>query len=67
MALMFPRLARNFAKNGYYPTDEATLERVLNALSTSHDQRVRILDLYADGRSLLLSGLAPCDLPHQVG
>lgn len=27
MALMFPRLARNFARNGYYPTDEATLER----------------------------------------
>ncbi len=26
MALMFPRLARNFAKNGYYPTDEPTLE-----------------------------------------
>lgn len=27
MALMFPRLARNFAKNGYYPTDEPTLEK----------------------------------------
>lgn len=33
MALMFPRLARNFAKNGYFPTDEATLERVLSALA----------------------------------
>ncbi len=32
MALMFPRLARNFAKNGYYPTDESTLERILSAL-----------------------------------
>ena len=32
MALMFPRLARNFAKNGYYPTDEPTLERILLAL-----------------------------------
>jgi len=32
MALMFPRLARNFARNGYFPTDEATLERVLSAL-----------------------------------
>ncbi|WP_374260062.1 hypothetical protein [Zoogloea sp.] len=31
MALMFPRLARNFAKNGYYPTDEPTLERALKA------------------------------------
>ena len=27
MALMFPRLARNFARNGYFPTDEVTLER----------------------------------------
>ncbi len=35
MALMFPRLARNFAKNGYYPTDEPTLERALNALMPS--------------------------------
>ncbi len=33
MALMFPRLARNFAKNGYYPTDETTLERTLGALA----------------------------------
>jgi hypothetical protein len=33
MALMFPRLARNFVKNGYFPTDEATLERALRALS----------------------------------
>ncbi len=35
MALMFPRLARNFAKNGYFPTDEPTLERILNALAPS--------------------------------
>lgn len=33
MALMFPRVARNFIKNGYFPTDEATLERVLSALA----------------------------------
>lgn len=33
MALMFARLARNFAKNGYYPTDEVTLERTLQVLS----------------------------------
>ncbi|MBC6957975.1 MAG: class I SAM-dependent methyltransferase [Lautropia sp.] len=32
MALMFPRLARNFVKNGYFPTDEPTLERALAAL-----------------------------------
>lgn len=35
MALMFPRLARNFVKNGYFPTDEATLERALSALAPS--------------------------------
>ena len=33
MALMFPRLARNFVKNGYFPTDEPTLERALAALA----------------------------------
>lgn len=43
MALMFPRLARNFAKNGYYPTDEATLERTLGALA-SGDGSMCILD-----------------------
>jgi hypothetical protein len=32
---MFPRLARNFIKNGYFPTDEPTLERVLSALAPS--------------------------------
>jgi tRNA1(Val) A37 N6-methylase TrmN6 len=32
MALMFPRLAQNFIKNGYFPTDEATLSRILTAL-----------------------------------
>src|SRR5690606_32675194 len=35
MALMFPRLARNFIKNGYFPTDEPTLERALTALAPS--------------------------------
>ena len=31
MALMFSRLAHNFARNGYYPTDETTLERALQS------------------------------------
>ena len=43
MALMFSRLAHNFAKNGYFPTDEATLERCLQALDTSAAQ-VNMLD-----------------------
>jgi len=33
MALMFPRLARNFVRNGYFPTDKPTLERALAALA----------------------------------
>lgn len=32
MALIFQRLARNFIKNGYFPTDEITLGRILPAL-----------------------------------
>ena len=34
MALMFPRLARNFARNGYYPTDEITLVAVAALVSS---------------------------------
>jgi uncharacterized methyltransferase DUF6094 len=33
MALMFRRIARNFARNGYFPTDAATVERVIAALA----------------------------------
>lgn len=44
MALMFPRLARNFIKNGYFPTDEDTLARVLQALRPSSHGEVRIID-----------------------
>jgi hypothetical protein len=32
MALIFSRLAHNFIKNGYYPTDEVTLGRIVQAL-----------------------------------
>ena len=45
MALMFPRLARNFARNGYFPTDEVTLERLLAGLVPDDtDGPLRILD-----------------------
>jgi len=43
MALIFSRLARNFIKNGYFPTDEATLSRILGALDIGAS-RVRVLD-----------------------
>ncbi len=44
MALMFQRLARNYAKNGYYPTDTETTQRILNALSPSDTGQMRIMD-----------------------
>ena len=60
MALMFPRIARNFAKNGYYPTDEATLERALNALMPS-DGPICILDPCAG------EGVAIAEAAHALG
>ncbi|ELF6204814.1 TPA: class I SAM-dependent methyltransferase [Pseudomonas putida] len=60
MALMFPRLARNFAKNGYYPTDESTLERALNALAPS-DGPMCILDPCAG------EGVAIAEAAHALG
>jgi hypothetical protein len=44
MALMFQRLARNFIKNGYYPTDTETTRRILSALEPADSGRLRILD-----------------------
>lgn len=40
MALMFTRLARNFIKHGYFPTDEATLGGVLSALQGEGPLRI---------------------------
>jgi hypothetical protein len=40
---MFRRIARNFAKAGYFPTDEPTLERCLGALEPA-DGLMTILD-----------------------
>ena len=50
MALMFQRLARNFANNGYFPTDEKTTEGILSRFSFEIEKNknkqgvVRILD-----------------------
>jgi hypothetical protein len=60
MALMFPRLARNFIKNGYFPTDEATLERALNALSPGNGPMC-ILDPCAG------EGVAIAEAAHALG
>lgn len=62
MALMFPRLARNFAKNGYYPTDEVTLERVIQFLAPAPESSpMRILDPCAG------EGTALAEVAHALG
>ncbi len=33
MALMFPRIARNFANQGFFPSDDPTVTRILSALA----------------------------------
>ena len=44
MALMFSRLARNFIKNGYFPTDELTLERLCAIFELAEGGSHRLLD-----------------------
>lgn len=44
MPLMFQRLAHNFIKNGYYPTDAATLEGVKALLQPPDEGHVRVID-----------------------
>src|SRR3546814_16728122 len=60
MALMFPRLARNFIRNGYFPTYEPTLERALSALAPSPGA-LSILDPCAG------EGVAIADAAHAHG
>ena len=60
MALMFPRLARNFIRNGYFPTDEPTLERLLSALAPSSGPMC-ILDPCAG------EGVAIAEAAHALG
>lgn len=43
MALIFSRLANNFIRNGYFPTDEMTMGRLLQAIDAPAD-RLAILD-----------------------
>lgn len=58
MALMFPRIAHNFAKAGYYPTDEVTLERCLSAVAPC-DGTICILDPCA-GEGSAIAEVAHC-------
>ena len=59
MALIFARLARNFIKNGYFPTDEETLARLQTAIAPADDGKVmRLLDPCCG------EGAALADLAH---
>ena len=64
MALMFPRLARNFVRNGYFPTDEATLLRILSALIPDTVGALRILDPCA-GEGVAVTEIA-CHLGNEA-
>ncbi len=44
MALMFQQIARNFAKNGYYPTDSATMAMIVKKLMPCQQGRMRMID-----------------------
>lgn len=44
MALIFPRIARNVAKNGFFPTDDDTVKRIGYMLAPSGEKTVRVLD-----------------------
>ena len=61
MALMFQRLAKNFAKNGYYPTDAETLARVLCMLEPCEQGNMRIIDPCAG------EGAALAECKHALG
>lgn len=44
MALMFQRLAQNFIKKGFYPTDEETISGILRLLKAPRQGTLRLLD-----------------------
>ena len=45
MALIFPRLAQNFIKDGYFPTDSETLKRIVQTINLDPEQDIaRIID-----------------------
>ena len=53
MALIFPRIAQNFIKNGYFPTDVPTLDRICSALDIG-GSAVRVADpCCGEGAALL--------------
>ncbi|MDT0498594.1 DUF6094 domain-containing protein [Algiphilus sp. W345] len=61
MALMFQRLARNFIKNGYFPTDADTTLRLLQAIEPCPAGELRILDPCCG------EGVALAEVKHHLG
>ncbi len=61
MAMMFQRVARNFIKNGYFPTDAETTQRVLNALSPCDKGDMRVVDPCCG------EGVALAEVQHYLG
>jgi hypothetical protein len=61
MALMFQRIAHNYAKNGYYPTDGETIQRVLNSLVACETGTLRMLDPCCG------EGVALAETKHSLG
>ncbi|WP_354665154.1 DUF6094 domain-containing protein, partial [Escherichia coli] len=41
---MFSRLAHNYVKNGYYPTDEESIRRISNLLQMPGEGGIRMFD-----------------------
>lgn len=61
MALMFQRIARNFAKDGYFPTDSDTTQRILSALTPCSQGKMSILDPCAG------EGVVLAECKHHLG
>ncbi|MET0043647.1 MAG: DUF6094 domain-containing protein [Candidatus Thiodiazotropha sp. 6PLUC3] len=61
MGLMFQRVAHNYAKNGYYPTDSETTLRILNSIAPCEHGIMRILDPCS------VEGTALAETKHVLG
>ena len=61
MALMFQRIAQNYIKDGYFPTDSDTIGRILSALAPNGQGAMKIIDPCAG------EGTALAECRHHLG